>query len=199
MHVQVDEPFEEIVWNQRGFPKPSFFKAMKAIQPETLTLKTRGFVLTGGDCGHVLIGPVHHNGDVYRRTCQRRGNVYGSVRLLIQFDMQDAKLLSEAELIDVALTRPNYKHVVRDSDGLQLDVAMLFDWPTKQIPRSCGIYLTPEGVNAFNPELPSSSKNTPHVRYKESAIQPFEIEPLLKYRKSLLCSAALSKNPNESV
>ena len=97
MHVPVNKPFEEAVWNQKRFPKSKFFKAMQALQPEMKKLNTPGFLLTKGNYGHLLIGPVHHNGDVYRRLCSRRGSVYGSVSLLIEFGMMDAKLLSEKQ------------------------------------------------------------------------------------------------------
>lgn len=180
MHVLVTEPYEEIVWNQKKFPKRKFFRAMEAFQPQKQKFETPGFLLTKGNYGHLLIGPVHHNGDVYRRSCPRRGDVYGSVKLLIQFGMKDAKLLTEAELIDMAFARRDYKRVERESDGLQLDVAMIFDWPTKTIPRSCGIHFANGSVNVFNPELPGQH-NESEARYKDSAL-----ELLLMQRRSLL-------------
>lgn len=180
MHKLVTDPFEEIVWNQKRFPKRKFFNAMRALHAHKLKLDTRGFLLTKGNYGHLLIGPLEHNGDIYRRSCPRRGAVHGSVALLIQFGMADAKLMSESELLEMAMARRDYKRVQRESDGLQLDVAMLFPWPDKKVPRSCGIYLTHEGVIAINPEN-SERYNKPDARYKDSAL-----EPLLKQRMSVI-------------
>lgn len=191
-------PFEDMNWNQPGFHRrqKQFFIAMeKVLQQGTRKLDTSGFLLTRGDRGQLLIGPVYfdpkdHDG-VYRRFCKRlpsprQGEIYGSARLLKRFGLKEAKLLSEKKLIEMTLANCDYKHVVRESDGLRFDVAMLFPWPTKTKHYSCGLYLTHEGVAVLNPELPRSRINSPHVRYTACSIHPVAIEPLLKHRWALL-------------
>ena len=165
MHVQTNEQYEDIVWNQKRFPKPAFFRAMRGLNPEKRELEIPGFLLTKGNYGKLLIGPVHHDGDIYRRACRQRGSVFGSASLLKKFGMDEADLFSEQQIIEMVLIRADYKRLKRHSDGKVFDVAMLSEWPDPQTrPRACAIYLADGIASPLNPEL-SSRHNQSDVRF----------------------------------
>ena len=155
-----------MIWNQRNFPKKKFFKAMDAVCIVNSKLTKPGFLLTHGDGGWLIISPVRHNGDIYRRTDTDTGQtIYGALSVLRQFNL-DCFLLSEVEVIKRALNRHDFKRIKRRSDDKMFDVAMLHDWPvvTKN-PYSCAIYLEDHTLHAINIE-PKARYNKPSDQFQ---------------------------------
>lgn len=165
-HVLRPDPYEDITWNQKRFPKPRFFRVLSTLRWVDGEMMTPGFLLTTGNYGSLLIGPVWHDGDRYRRRCPRRHTVYGSVRILKELGMPDARLLSEPDVVRLALERQLFLRLRRHSDGMHFDVAMLTDFPDAKggRPRGCGIYLTHDTVVPLNPEEPAHH-NYPEERF----------------------------------
>ena len=165
-HVLRSEPYEDITWNQKRFPKLRLFRALAALRWVDNELMEPGFLLTTGNYGSLLIGPVWHDGDRYRRHCPRRHTVYGSVRLFMELGMPDARLLSEHHVLRQAIERRLFLRLRRHSDGEAFDVAMLTDFPDAKAgrPRGCGIQLAGDKVVPINPEEPASH-NYPEERF----------------------------------
>ena len=130
-------------------------------------LTKTGFLLTHGDRGWQIKSPVHHNGDIYRRT-EAGKPIYGALSVLRQFKL-DCYLLNEAQVIARALKRYDFKRIKRHSDAKIFDVAMLHGWPvvTKN-PYSCAIYLDGNTLRSMNIE--------PKARYNKLDDQ-FEVVP----------------------
>jgi len=166
MHVPLDTPTEHVTYNQTRFNKRRLAERILAHRLVDAELTQPGFVHTRGDKGWLLIGPVFHDGDLYRRHDPDRGTLYGSISAMLELGMPEVELLSEADVIRLALDENRFLRLERHSDGFQLDVAMLHPWMTPALPRSCAIYLDHDGrLAALNPEL-TAHYNKPHVRYR---------------------------------
>lgn len=154
-----------MIWNQNKFPKVEFFRAMEGVIITDSELTQSGLLLTEGDRGWLIASPVSHNGDVYRRT-ENEKTIYGALSLLQQFGI-NGLLLSEKQVIERALTRADFKRIVRPYDGKKFDVAMLSPWPVStKSPRCCAIYLEGGTLRSLNPEL-KADYNKPKDQFKE--------------------------------
>ena len=153
-----------MIWNQGRFKKKAFFKAMAAACIVKPKLTRTGFLLTHGDRGWLIATPVHHNGDIYRRVVGGQ-TIYGALSVLRQFKL-NCYLLNEAQVIDRALKKKDFKRIIRYSDSKMFDVAMLHDWPivTKN-PYSCAIYLDGSTLHAMNIE-PKARYNKPDDQFE---------------------------------
>ena len=164
MHKPQHSRYEQMIWNQRRFPKKKFFKAMDAVCIVDSKLTKTGFLLTHGDRGWLIASPVYHNGDIYRRTDAGQ-NIYGALSVLRQFNLE-CLLLSEVQVIERALKRHDFKRIKRCSDATMFDVAMLHDWPvvTKN-PYSCAICLDGNNLHSVNIE-PKARYNKPSDQFE---------------------------------
>lgn len=190
-HVLRPEPYEDITWNQKRFPKPRFFRALATLRWVDSEMMEPGFLLTTGNYGSLLIGPVWHDGDRYRRRCPRRHTVYGSVRILKETGMPDARLLSESDVVRLAIERQLFLRLRRHSDGIDFDVAMLTDFPDAKAgrPRGCGIHLMNDTIVPLNPEEPAFH-NRPEERFSVvAAIANGALETALRLRLDRVTAA----------
>ncbi len=166
MHKPIDTPTEDMTWNQTRFNKRRMAQRVLAHRLVDSELMQPGFLLTHGDKGRLLIGPIFHNGDFYRRHCQQRGTVYGSITALLEGGMAGAEILTAADLLRAALEQREFLRVERESDSARLDPAMLHPWPTDEQPRSCAIWLDSAGrLQPLNPENPARY-NQPPSRFR---------------------------------
>lgn len=155
-----------MTWNQARFNKRRLAVRILAHPLVDSTLRQPGFVHTRGGYGWLLIGPVFHDSDLYRRRDATRGTVYGSVSAMLETGMPEVELLTQGDLIRAALAAATFLRVERQSDLAHFDVAMLHPWMTRALPRSCGLHLDDGGgIAALNPELPAHY-NQPPVRYR---------------------------------
>lgn len=185
-HVPLNTPTEDMTWNHKHFNKRRLAQAILGRTLRDADMMTPGFLHTRGNAGWMLIGPVFHNGDMYRRHCERRGTVYGSVALMRGLGMLEAKLLSEKEVIQIALDVADFRRVERHSDGLLLDIAMMHPWPTLEIPRTCAVYFKDGVLTPLLPELPASY-NLPDIRYSTIAhLNGTDFEQILRDRLAQL-------------
>lgn len=164
-HVFRSEPYEDMTWNQKRFPKPRLFRELATVDFDHARLEHSGFLHTRGNYGWLLIGPVRHDGDLYVRACARRTRVFGAASALRELGMPEAAILSERAVIALALEQSLYLRLENHATKRRYDVAMLHPWMKPGLPRTCGIYLDEAGtLMPLNPEEPTRY-NTPQVRY----------------------------------
>jgi hypothetical protein len=193
MHVPLDTPTEHVTWNQTRLNKRRLAQRILAHRVVESELQQPGFVHTRGDKGWLLIGPVFHQGGLYRRHDAERGTVYGSVGALLEAGMEVVELLSPADVLRLALDRGDYLRIARHSDGQQRDVAMLHPWATPAQPRTCAIWLDERGgLAASCPEI-TAPYNKSAARWRIVApLRGGELEARLRALLSALTGEPLT-------
>ncbi len=164
-HVFRSEPYEDMTWNQKRFPKAKLFRELATVDFKHARLEQSGFLHTRGNYGWLLIGPVRHDGDLYVRACANRTRAFGAASALRELGMPEAAILGDSAVVALALEQSLSLRLENHATGRRYDVAMLHPWIKPGVPRTCGIYLHEDGsLMSLNPEE-SARYNTPQVRY----------------------------------